>query len=395
MEPPAAVALDKGAEGMEIWACTQTPQSLQKSVAQALGMDPAKVTVHVTYLGGGFGRKSKPDFAVEAALIARAIKKPVKLCWSREDDIHFDYLHAINSQAYRAALDKNGRVSAWEASNTFPTIMSTFNGSDTPADWELSQGFVGLPYDIANVRLWRQKAEAHMRIGWLRSVINIPNAFAISSFVDELALAAKKDPREFLLQTIGADREIQVPGFDYSNYGKTLDEYPYQTARSKAVINKVCESAEWEKPLASGEAWGLAYHYSFLSHVAVAAKVKWDGKSAKVIEIHCACDAGQIVNPDRVRSQLEGAMIFGTSIALYSEITVDEGRVVEGNFDGYRLTRMQESPDITIELMESDDLPRGVGEPGVPPVAPAIANALARAGGPRIRDLPIAKHLPL
>jgi len=394
MEPVAATA-QLSADGCEIWACSQTPQSAQGSVARELGLKPEQVKVHVTFLGGGFGRKSKPDFVVEAAILAKALGRPVKVTWSREDDMQFDYLHAINATRLKAGLDKKGNITCWQGRTAFPSIGATFGPADSMAAWELDQGFTDFPFAVDNVELHRQTAVAHMRIGWLRSVINIPLAFANGCFTDELAVKAGIDSKQFLLQAIGADRNLQPRLKKYSNYGKDIKQYPMQTARAKAVINTVCERAGWHQDKSEGIGYGLAYHYSFLSHIAVVAKVKWDGSKPKLLELHCACDAGQLVNPDRVKSQLEGAMIFGTNIALYSEITVADGQVEQTNFDGYRLTRMNECPEIFIHLMPADDAPRGVGEPGVPPVAPAIINAIVNAGGPRIRKLPAAKTLAL
>lgn len=394
MEPPAATAIYKNGS-VEVWACTQTPQSAQANIAKALGISEDRVIVHVTLLGGAFGRKSKPDFVVEAALLAKKISRPVKLCWTREDDIRHDYLHAINTQSYKGALADNNTVAALQVRSAFPSIMSTFSGADEPANWEMSQSLFCLPYDIPNMVVERQKAPAHMRIGWLRSVINIPHAFGSACFIDELAQESGKDRQEFLLGAIGNDRNIDIPGGGSSNYGKDINQYPYQSGRAKAVVKAVCKSASWGEKLPEGEAWGLAYNYSFLSHVAVAARVKWDGKAIKLLAIHCVADVGTVVNIDRVKSQFEGAMIFGASIALYSEITVNDGVTEQENFDGYRLTRMNECPDIKINIMESSNQPRGVGEPGVPPVAPAIINAIAAAGGPRIRDLPAINHVDI
>jgi len=392
MEPPTATAVFKGGH-CEVWACSQTPQSAQRQVAGSLGIKPENVIVHVTYLGGGFGRKSKPDFVVEAALLAKQIGKPVKVTWSREDDIRHDYLHAVCDTQLKAALDRNGKITAWQGSAALPSIGSTFGPADSMAGWELDQGFTDFPFEVANVELHRRKINAHMRIGWLRSVINIPMAFANGSLMGELAAAAKIDAKAFWLQSIGEDRSIKPRLSSYSNYGKNIVEYPNDTARAKAVIEKVCANAGWDDPREAGVGFGLSYHYSFLAHVAVVAKVVMDGKSPKILSLHCVADAGQVVNPDRVKSQLEGAMIFGTSIAMYSEITTKDGMVEQGNFDGYRLTRMNECPEIHIDIIEADDAPRGVGEPGVPPVAPAITNAIADAGGPRIRRLPVAKTL--
>jgi len=241
MEPPMATAsLHDGI--CEVWACTQTPQTAQREVAKALGLDKAEVKVHVTLLGGGFGRKSKPDYIVEAALLARQLGKPVQVVWTREDDIRHDYFHSCSAQYYRAGLDDSGKVTAWLAREAMPPIGSTFvAGENLMSDGALSQSYGSIPFAIPNLRLERNKADAHARIGWMRSVHNIPFGFGIGSFVDELAHAADKDPRDFLLELIGKDRHLDFApeGFEFSNYGKPIKDYPYDTARLKNVIREV------------------------------------------------------------------------------------------------------------------------------------------------------------
>ncbi len=395
MEPPAASAIYHGDGHYEIWACTQDPQGVQSTIAGELKTEAAKVKVHVTLLGGAFGRKSKPDFAVEAAFLAKTLNKPVKVTWSREDDIHFDYFHAISAQYYKAAWDKKGKVKGWVQRAAYPSIGATFNPLATsPQDFELSLGFADMPFDFENISCEKQPALAHLRIGWLRSVDNIHQAFAIQSFINELALKTGKDAKEFLLESIGADRYVDPTkeGFKYGNYGEPLDKYPIDTARLKNVIQVVGEKSGYGEKIENGEGWGIAGHRSFLTYVAVATKVKLENNKVVLKEIHCAVDCGLAVNPDRVRSQMEGAMIFGASIALMSEITTKDGRVEQSNYNDYQLLRMYQSPKIVIHLVATDHLPTGVGEPGVPPVAPSITNAIVAAGGKRIRDLPVNKH---
>ncbi|MCV6605205.1 MAG: molybdopterin-dependent oxidoreductase, partial [Porticoccaceae bacterium] len=238
MEPPAATArFENGA--CEIWACTQTPQSTQQNVAKALGIKRSKVKVNVTLLGGGFGRKSKPDFSVEAALLAKQSGKPVKVVWSREDDIRQGYYHAISTQHYRAGLDHQGRVTAWVQRSAFPSIGSTFGtGVDQAQSWELEQSFTDMPFDLKDFSCENHKASAHIRIGWLRSVCNIQHAFAQGSFVDELAQAAGIPTHKMWHQLIGADRKavLGVNGYKHGNYGEPLENYPLDTARLKKVL---------------------------------------------------------------------------------------------------------------------------------------------------------------
>ncbi|MFC1579136.1 molybdopterin cofactor-binding domain-containing protein [Pseudomonadota bacterium] len=395
MEPPMATAhIHDGI--CEIWACTQTPQITQKTVAAILNMEVGKVKVHVTLLGGGFGRKSKPDFSVEAALLARASGKPVQVTWTREDDIRHDYFHACSAQYYKAGLDQNGHVTAWLAREATPPITSTFvAGANMQPDASLSQSFGSIPFAVPNLRLESHEADVHARIGWLRSVNNIPYAFGIGCFVDELAHAAGKDPRDFWLEMIGKDRELDFApeGFEFSNYGRSLEDYPYETARLKNVILKLTETIPWGETLPEGKGWGISAARSFLSYTAVASKVTISDGRLRVTEMHCMIDAGTVVNPDRVHAQIEGAMIFGLSLALMGEIVFENGEPVQSNFHDYPVARINQNPDvIRSHIISSDALPAGVGEPGVPPVAPSIGNAIFAATGQRIREFPFNKY---
>jgi len=395
MEPPAATAIYHGDGYYEIWACTQGPQGTQNTVAKELGTTPEKVKVHVTLLGGAFGRKSKPDFSVEACFLAKRLKTPVKVTWSREDDIRFDYFHAIAALHFKAALNNNGEVKGWIQRAAYPSIGATFNqATDRPQDFELGLGFADIPYAFDNISCERQPASTHLRIGWLRSVDNIHQAFALHSFLDELARKSKKDTKQFVLDAIGKDRHVDPnkEGFKYDNYGEPLDKYPIDTARIKGVLNLVADKSGYGSKLPKGEGWGIAVHRSFLTYVAVVSKIKLENSRVTIKEIHCAVDCGLVVNPDRVNSQMEGAMIFGASIALMSEISTKNGVVEQSNYDDYSILRMHQCPEITIHIMKTDNLPTGVGEPGVPPVAPSITNAIVDAGGKRIRNLPISKH---
>ena len=395
MEPPMATA-QLHAGRLQIWACTQTPQATQRAVAEALAMAVEKVVVHVTLLGGGFGRKSKPDYAVEAALLARATGKPVQVCWTREDDIRHDYFHSCAAQYFEGGLDDKGRLVAWLARLAAPPITSTFEAgvNEMPDGW-LSQTFGSVPFSAPNLRLERHRADAHVRIGWLRSVYNIPFAFGVGCFIDELAHAAGKDPARFWLEAIGDDRELDfaAEGFSFSNYGRSLQEYPYQTRRLKQVIRLLIEGIPWGEKLPRGEGWGIGVARSFLSYVAVASKVRVRDGKLNVLEMHGVIDAGTVVNPDRVHAQLEGGMIFGHGIALMGEISFRNGEAVQSNFHDYPVTRMHQSPPVVrTHIVESDASPSGVGEPGVPPVAPSIANAVFAATGERVRELPLNKR---
>ena len=379
----------------EVWACTQTPQATQAEVAKVLGFTPQQVTVHVTLLEGGFGRKSKPDFAIEAALLARHTGRPVQVVWTREDDIRHDYFHSCCAQYYEAGLDAEGRVTAWLAREATPPIAATFDPTvEMMSDGSLSQTFGSQPFAVPNLRLERHPAPVHTRIGWLRSVYNIPFAFGMGSFVDEVAHAAGRDPRDFWLELIGEDRllDFAPEGFEFSNYGKPLAEYPYDTARFKNVISELTASIPWGETLPANQGWGLAAARSFLSYVAVASKVSVEDGRLKVLEMHSVIDAGLIVNPDRVHAQMEGAMIFGLSLSLTGEITFDGGEAQQSNFHDYPIARINQVPRIIrSHIVESNAAPAGVGEPGVPPVAPSICNAIFAATGERHRSLPLNK----
>ncbi len=394
MEPPAATARMTGDGGCEIWACTQDPQSVRQTVGALLGVDEGRVIVHVTLLGGGFGRKSKADFSAEAAFLARETGRPVKVTWTREDDIRNGYLHTVSAQHLKGGIDADGNTSAWLHRSVFPSIGSTFSTEATgPGAGELGLGLTDNPFAIENMRLESGDAKAHLRIGWLRSVSNVYHAFAVCGFADELAHAAGVDPRDYLLRLTGPVRQIDpaTDGAEYGNYGQSLDTHPIDTARYAAVVEKVADLAGWGRGLPDGHGLGIAVHRSFLSTVGTVAEVSVDGSGRLIVhELWFAVDAGLVVNPDRVAAQMEGAGVFGMSLALHGELTAKEGRVVEGNFDTYPVLRINEAPKaIHVHIMDVDAPPGGIGEPGVPPVAPAIVNAYFAATGRRIRELPL------
>lgn len=399
MEPPAAVA-SVTASGCEIWACTQDPQSARNEVAAALKIEKEKVICHVTMLGGGFGRKSKPDYVVEAALLSREIGAPVKVVWTREDDLQTGYPHTVAFQHVEGALDANGKVTAWLHRVASPSINSTFAPNVTDlSDGELSLGILDLPYAIPNIQAESCRAEAHTRIGWYRSVSNVPHAFAVSSFVDELAHAAGRDPRDFLLELLGPDRIVDMKNVGavkpVDNYDDTWDAYPLDISRYRRVLELVTKEAGWGRKLPKGEGMGVAVHRSFLTYVAVVVHVKVSAKGAVVIpRVDIAMDCGFVVHPERVRSQAEGAVIMGLSNAMTSELSFAKGRVVQSNFNDYKVLRMNAAPKaLHVHLAPSGGPPGGVGEPGVPPVAPALMNAIFAATGTRIRSLPLGAQL--
>ena len=396
MEAPSATA-SVTAAGCEVWASTQTPQSAQQNVAAALGLKEEQVKVNVTLLGGGFGRKSKPDYCVEAALLSKKAGKPVKVCWSREDEIQNGYLHAISAQLYQAKLGTDNMPEAILQRSGFPSIGSTFSeGADYPAGWELDLGFVDVPLAVKSLRCEAVKAEAHTRIGWMRSVCNIQHAFGIGSFVDELAVKAKKPSTVMWKELLGDVRQETFANqeFKYGNYGEDLARHPVDIARYRGVIDAVEQAMEKAGSAGHNQGWGFAVHRSFTAFVATALLVEVsEDKQLKVLKAISAIDAGTVVNPDRVKSQTEGAVMFGLSLAMMGEIDFKEGKVVQSNFHDYPMLRMSQCPAIQTIVIESDAPPAGVGEPGVPPVAPSLTNAIFAASGMRIRDLPVSKRL--
>ncbi len=392
MEPPMAVAEFSGGKA-EIWTCTQNPQAVQDTVAGALGIKPEDVTCHVTLLGGGFGRKSKPDYCAEAALLARQVGKPVKVVWTREDDLQFDYFHAPSAQYMKAAIDASGMPTAWLQRTAFPPIGSTFNDKEQYGGFQVGMGFTDLPYPIPNLRVENNPAPSPVRIGWLRSVAHIHHAFAVQSFTDELAALAKADRVEYLLKLLGQPRIVDLAAEGVKGH-KSDPRHPFDTARLRRVVELAAEQSGWaKKPAAKGRALGIAAHYSFLSYIAAVVEVEVNARGqVRIPRVDIAIDAGTIVSPDRVRAQFEGAAVFGTSIALLSEITARGGKIDQTNFATYILARQDSAPREThVHIVKSTAPPAGVGEPGVPVIAPAIANAIFAATGTRMRELPIRK----
>jgi isoquinoline 1-oxidoreductase beta subunit len=395
MEPPAALAHFKEGK-VEVWTATQNPQEVLTTVSKALGIKPEDVTCHVTLLGGGFGRKSKPDYVAEAAILSKKLGKPVKVSWTREEDVHFDYFHATSAMYFKAGLDTTGKPSAWLQRVAFPPIGSIFDAKEQYGTGELSLGFLDVPFDIANFQAENGPAQAHVRIGWLRSVANIYHAFGIQCFMDELAHAANQDPIEYWLAALGEPRtlDLTTQHAKYSNYGKSAAQYPLDTGRLRKVVEVVRDQSGWaNRKTSPGHAWGFAAHRSFLTYVATVVEVEIDKQGKlRIPTVHMAVDCGSAINPDRVKAQFEGAAVFGTSVALLGEITAADGRIQQSNFNNYRVARMNESPLQThVHLIESGAQPTGVGEPGVPPMAPALCNAIFAATGKRIRELPLSK----
>lgn len=380
MEVPNAVAWVQE-DTCEVWAPTQAPQSTRKEVIDYLKTTEDKVTINVTLLGGGFGRKSKPDYIVEAVIISKTINAPVQVVWSREDDIKHGYYHTVSAQYLKASLDKNGNVTGWLHRFALPSIVSTFQpGVDYAAGFEISSAS-NIPFDIENIKVEVGQAPAHVRIGWLRSVINIPHGFSENVFADELAAAANKDPLEFRLNLIGKDR-----------IEDTKDPIKYNTSRLKNVLKIAAENAEWGKELPKGHAYGLAVHYSFYTYIASIVEVSIENDKVRIHNVYTAIDCGTVVNKNTIEAQMQGSAVFGMSIAFYGKITAKNGAIEQSNYNDYQMTRIHQTPKVHVEIVESSERPTGVGEPGVPVIAPAIINAIYKLTGKRYYNLPLSDY---
>jgi isoquinoline 1-oxidoreductase subunit beta len=377
MEPMNCTA-DVRADRAEIWAPTQGPQWIMAAAAQAVGLPPKSVTVHTTLMGGGFGRRFQADFGVEAAQVSKAVGKPVQVVWTREDDMAHDFYRPASCHHLSAAFDSSGQAAAWRHHICSTSIGAFWGGK--PEGQEVA-GAAEVPYSVPNILVEYAPVATSVPRAWWRSVENSFNGFAVESFIDEVAAEMKKDPLQLRLELLSGDRKIPN-----SSEPKAT---PLETARLRAVLQEAATRSGWGKPLPKGHARGVACFYSFDTYVAEVAEISIENKEVRVHRVTCAVDCGRVINPDGVKAQMESAVIYGLTAALYGEITVKDGAVEQSNFHNYPMVRINQAPHTEVYLMPSTADPKGVGEPGLPPIAPAVTNAVFALTGTRVRRLPI------
>ena len=370
-------------DGAEAWVPTQAPQWAQEVIAGVAKLPLEKVVVHTTLMGGGFGRRYQADFVMEAAQVAKVSGKPVMVFWTREDDMQHGFYRPASYHHFSGALDAKGNVAAWKHFQTSTSIDAMWSpkGKETPENSEFATAAF-IPYQTPNYRVEYTLAQSSVPRAWWRSVEHSSSGFVVESFVDELAVAAGADPLEFRLRHIGEDRKI--PDFTNPKENKPLD-----TARLKGVLRLAAEKADWGKPLPKGVYRGIAGYYSFESYTAAVVEVSVKDGAVKVHRIVYAVDCGRPINPEGVRAQVESAAIYGLSAALHDAITIKGGRVEQSNFSDYDMPRIGATPKTEVHVIMSQEGPTGIGEPGLPVIAPAMCNAIFAATGKRIRRLPI------
>jgi isoquinoline 1-oxidoreductase beta subunit len=376
MEPGNCTAQFQGSR-CEIWAPTQVPQDVRDSVATAIGLDPDQVKVNVTLMGGGFGRRLEHDYAVEAALVSKAVNAPVKVIWSREDDMRCSTYRPPSYHKMSAVLDGQGYPAAFSHTIVTPSINAqkgtTLDGGVDPD----MKDETALVYSFPNALLQWVQTETPVPLGWMRSVYALQTAFANECFLDEMARAAGKDPLEYRLHLLSRDEDINF--FDAT----------WKTARMRGVLQLATEKANWSKPLPAGRYRGIACYGCFSTYAAEVVEISMENNEPRVHRVVAAVDCGQVVNPNILEQQIQGGVIYGLTNALRARITINKGQVVQGNFDDYPPVRMNEAPVVEAYFVASTDPPSGAGEPPVPPLAPALCNAIFAATKKRIRSLPV------
>jgi isoquinoline 1-oxidoreductase beta subunit len=370
---PASCTVEIAKDGCDVWVPHQAQGWVQEIAAKVTGLDPASVRVHTTYLGGAFGRRAERDFVIEAATLAKAMGAPVKVVWSREDDLRHDYYRPASYNVLRGGVAADGAPVGWSHRIVSPSIMTRMFPQFVKdgLDHSSVEGADDLPYDIPNLLVDYHLHDTGIPVGFWRSVGHSQNAFVIECFLDELAALAKQDPYEYRR--------------------KLCTKAP----RLKAALELAAAKAGWGSPLAPATSGGrrgrgIAMHASFGSFVAQVAEVTVfaDGE-VRVDRVVCAVDCGSVVHPGLVEAQMEGAIVYGLTAAIRSEITIEKGRVKQGNFHNFKLLRIDEMPVVEVHIVPSGEKPGGVGEPGTPPIAPAVVNAIAAATGKRLRRLPV------
>jgi CO/xanthine dehydrogenase Mo-binding subunit len=376
MEPGNCTAHFEGTK-CELWAPTQVPQDCRDSVATAIGLDPDQVKVNVTLMGGGFGRRLEHDYAVEAALVSKAVSSPVKVLWTREDDMRSSTYRPASLHQLSATLDASGLPVGLTHRIIAPSISGQ-KGQPVPngVDPDLPDE-AGPVYGIPNYLIEYVQAETPVPLGWMRSVYALQAAFALESFIDELAVAAGKDPLKYRLQLLAKEQDL------------TYFTTTWHTTRMRGVLQLAAEKAGWDRPLPAGHYRGVACFGCFASYMAEVVEITMENDQPRVHRVVAAVDCGQVVNPSILEQQIQGGIVYGLSNALRAKITIEKGRVVQGNFDDYAPLRMDETPAVEVYAVLSPEAPTGIGEPSVPPIAPALCNAMYAATKKRIRALPI------
>jgi isoquinoline 1-oxidoreductase beta subunit len=373
-------------DSAEAWVPTQGPQWALDIIASVSKLPKDKISVHTTLMGGGFGRRYMADFVMEAAQVSKVTGKPVMVLWTREDDMQHDFYRPASYHQLSAALDEKGGIAAWKHFQTSTSIDAVWNpkGAENPEGSEFATAAF-IPYQTPNYRVEYTLAQSGVPRAWWRSVEHSTSGFVVECFADELAAAAGADPLEFRLRMIGSDRK--VPDFTDPKEGKPLD-----TARLKGVLKLAAEKAGWGAPLPSGVARGIAGYFSFETYTAAVAEVSVKNGALKIHRLVYAVDCGRPVNPDGIRAQVEGAAIYGLSAALHDAITIQGGRVVQSNFNNYQMPRIADAPKTEVHIVDSQEEPTGIGEPGLPVVAASVCNAIYALNKKRIRRLPIRKE---
>jgi isoquinoline 1-oxidoreductase beta subunit len=366
MEPMNCTA-DVKADGCDLYVGTQVQQVAQTTAATAAGLKPAQVRVFTTLIGGGFGRRLDIDYIPSAVEASKALKAPVKLIWTREDDMTHDTYRPPAYEEVSGGLDAAGKLIAWTLHITSPSITARMFPPVKGVDDSVIEAAVNNLYDVPNLAVSYSRQEIGIDVGYMRSVSHAPNCFVIESFMDELAAAAGMNPYDFRMQQLA------------------------KKPRQRRVLQLAAERAGWGKA-PPGRHLGLALMEGYTSHLAQVAEISIDGGELKVHKISCVVDCGQMVNPRIVESQIESGIIFGLSAALWGEVTIAGGEVRQTNFNSYRVLRNGESPEFDVHLVDSDEAPGGIGEAAVPLVAPALCNAIHAATGTRLRSLPIGRQ---